>query len=112
MFKLGKSQDYKWPVEVKLPTDGGGWTKETFDAQLRRLPQSRLDELRSKGEASEVSDSEICREIVVGWSGVTDGEDQVPFSPENLSRLLDIPGVAHAIVMAWIESLSGSRRKN
>lgn len=113
MFKLSQSQDYSWPVTVSLPADGGKFSKETFDARFLRIPQTRIDELRAQAESAEkISDHAIAREVLVGWSGITDDGDEVPFSPANLERVLNLPGVAAAIVMAFLESLSGSRRKN
>jgi hypothetical protein len=43
VFKLATSPVYFWPVSVSLPTDGGKFEKSTFDAQFKRIPQSRID---------------------------------------------------------------------
>lgn len=113
MFKLSQSQDYTWPVTVNMPQDGGKFAKETFDARFRRVAQERIDELRLQSESGEkMNDSAIVREVLVGWSGITDDGQDLPFSPANLDRLLSLHGVASAIVVAWLESLSGERRKN
>lgn len=112
MFKLTQSQSYKWPVSVSIPTDMGQFEKQTFDGEFKRLSDSRLKEVRTKVEADEMTDADFAREVMVGWKGVTDGEAEVPFSQSALDQLLDIPGVAAAIVMAVVESLSGLKRKN
>lgn len=112
MFKITQSQTYSWPVSVNIPTNGGQYDKQTFDGEFKRLSDARLKEIRSKVEADELTDADFAREVMVGWKGVTDGEQEVPFSAGALDQLLDIPGVSAAVVMAVIESLSGLKRKN
>ena len=83
-FVLKQSSSYSWPVSVKLPADGGKFEKQTFDAQL-----------------------------LVGWSGVVDGDgDEILFSETLKEQLLDIPTVAAAIIVAYFDSLTGSKAKN
>ena len=114
MFKLKQSQTFFWPVEVSIPVDGGKYEKQTFDAEFKRLPQARLDEIFSainKGEQTESNDR-FCKEVVVGWKGVnSDGED-VPFSETSLDLMLNIPQVAYSIVTAFFACVAGEKRKN
>lgn len=112
MFKLIQPSSYTWPVTVELPVDGGRVEKATFDVEFKRLSQSRLEEIRGLVERSEIRDVDLVREVLVGWSGVTDGSDPVPYSEAARDQLLDIPMVAASIVMALFQSISGARRKN
>jgi len=112
MFKIAQSPEYSWPVEVNLPVDGGRTEKATFDATFRRLTQSRIDEIRKAVDANEMRDSDLAREALVGWAGVVDESGEVPYSEAARDRLLDVPTVASAIVMALLSSLAGARRKN
>jgi hypothetical protein len=112
MFKIIQPTSYTWPVTVELPVDGGRTEKATFDAEFKRLSQSRLEEIRGQIERSEIRDVDLVREVVVGWSGVTDGENPVPYSEAALDQLLDIPMVAASIVMALFQSMAGAKRKN
>ena len=112
MFKIVTTPTYTWPVTVELPTDGGKTEKATFDAEFKRLTQSRVDEIKKAVERGEMTDADLAREALVGWSGVVDGDGPVPYSESARDQLLDIPMVATAIVMALLGSLSGARRKN
>lgn len=112
MFKIVQNPTYSWPVTVELPTDGGKTEKATFDAEFRRLTQTRVDEIRQAVERGEMRDSDLAREALVGWSGVVDADGQVPYSEKARDQLLDIPMVSTAIVMALLGSLNGAKRKN
>ena len=112
MFKINQSTSFFWPVTVMLPADGGKHQKETFDAEFKRLPQSRLKEMQGLIERGEINDDAFVREVLLGWKGITDGGDEVPFSEGALSQVLDVSGVAGAIVMAYADAQSGLARKN
>lgn len=121
-FVLAKSATYTWPVRISLATDGGKQTVETFDAEFRRLPQSRINEIvrqaraaeRGRGDDDEqIEDQDAAREIIASWKGVTDDAGaEIPFSEAALGQLLEIPTVAGQIVKAWFESLKEGKRKN
>lgn len=110
MFKLSKSESYTWPVVVEVPQSGGKFGKETFDAEFKRLSQS---DLKGMIEREGATDSDFCREIMIGWKGITDGSGaEVPFSLSARDELLDVPTVARAIAEAYLSSVSGAKRKN
>lgn len=112
MFKLVQATTYSWPVSVELPVDGGRTEKASFDAEFKRLTQSRIEEIRGLIERDEIRDVDLVREVLVGWSGVVDADGPVPFSAQALNQLLDIPTVASSIVYALFQSLTGAKRKN
>lgn len=112
MFKIVQKATYTWPVTLDLPADGGKTEKQTFDAEFKRLTQTRVEEIRMAVERGEMRDSELAREAMVGWSGIVDDDGPVPFSEKARDQLLDIPQVSGAIVMALLASLSGAKRKN
>lgn len=113
MFKLAQSTSYKWSVKVELPVDGGKFEKATFDAEFKRLSQSRINELRTQMEAPGYTETDLAKEVLIGWSGVVDGDgNEIPFSEGNRDKLLDVPMVAVAIGMSFFESLAGAKRKN
>ena len=112
MFVISQSSSYWWPVKVEVPTDGGKWSTQTFDAEFKRLPQSRIDEIRG-GASDDMKDGDLAREVVVGWRGINDADgNEVPFSDAMLAKLLDVPTVGAFIVRAYIDSLTGAKRKN
>jgi hypothetical protein len=112
-FVLSQSESYTWPVAVEFPIDGGRFDKQTFDVQFKRLPQVRIREIWDAIQAGEMTDDDLCNEVVIGWSGVQDakGED-VPFSEKAKADLLNVPLVASSIVTAWLDSLAKAKRKN
>ena len=112
MFKLTQTTTYFWPVTVNLPMDGGKFDKQTFDAEFKRVPQSRLEELRKQVEEGKLNDADLVREVLVGWRGVSDGETEVQFSDTTLAQLLDVPTVAGSVIYSFMESLAGLKRKN
>jgi hypothetical protein len=120
-FVLSKPTSYKWPVRIRLAIDGGKRHVETFDAEFRRLPQSRINEIVRQARAAErgrsdddiLEDQEVVRELMVGWDGVTDeAGKEIPFSESALGQLIEIPTVAAQIIGAWFESLKEAKRKN
>ena len=112
MFTLKQSTTFFWPVEVNVMADGGQHQKQTFDAEFRRLGQKQLDELRTKVEAGELTDADFVRQVVTGWRGVVDDGAEVPFSAGALDQLLDLPGLAASIVIAFGKAHAGIVRKN
>lgn len=121
-FVLKQSATYTWPVPLLIPVDGGRREKFSFDAEFRRLPQDRIDQIiklarmieAGKGEPEdEDAMAKAPREIMAGWSGITDDTGEpVPFSDAALTELLQIPTVAAQIVKAWFESMEVAKRKN
>jgi len=112
-FVLAQSDSYSWPVTVEFPVDGGRFEKQTFDAEFKRLPQSRIEQVIERSNTDTIKDAEFAREVITGWKGVTDSKGvDVPYSNEALGKLLDVPLVAGAIVQAFFASLTGAKRKN
>lgn len=113
MFVISQKSTYTWPVSVEFPGDGGKTEKQTFDAEFKRMTQTRINEIRGLIERNEITDTELAAEVLTGWAGVNDASgDAVPFSESARTQLLDIPLVAAAVVMAWLGSLTGVKRKN
>jgi hypothetical protein len=124
-FVLKQSVTYSWPVPFRVPTDGGKYDKQSFDAEFKRLPQTRINEIQAevqarikaaeRGEAfeSDISDISIADEVLAGWAGVVDDEgEEVAFTAASKAQLLNIPGLAGSIVEAYFESVSGRKAKN
>lgn len=112
MFKLAQSPTYTWTVTLEVPVSGNRTEKHTFDAEFKRLPQSRVEEIGQQLSTGELTDSALAREVVVGWSGVFDDSEPVPFSQSALNQMLEIHGMATAIGMAFLNSIYGAKRKN
>jgi hypothetical protein len=119
-FILKQTASYVWPITLVLPVDGGRREKHTFDGEFRRLPQTRINEimrlarLQERNEleqGEELLDQDAAKELLCGWSGVTDDDiKEIPFSEAALDQLLDIPTVAGQIVRIWGESLEVAKK--
>ena len=121
-FVLKQSDSYTWPVTLVIPVDGGRREKHTFEAEFKRLPQTRINEIvrQAKGisddsadDAVMLEDQSACAELLVGWSNVVDDSgEEIPFSVKALDQLLELPTIAAQIIRAWTESLEIAKRKN
>ena len=112
-FVLSQSESYVWPVAVEFPVNGGRFDKQTFDVEFKRLPQSRIREVWDAIQAGEMTDNDLCDEVITGWSGVQDAKGgEVPFSEKAKADLLNVPLVASSVVTAWLDSLAKAKRKN
>lgn len=121
-FTLQQKPTYCWPVPLVIPTDDGQRIKSNFDAEFRRLSQTRINEIvrlakatersRSYDEEDELLDQDAARELLAGWSGIVDEKgEQIPFSESALTKLLEIPTVAAQIVRAWFDSIDIAKKK-
>lgn len=108
MFKLSQSRTFTKQVDFKIPADGSTQMTGSFIAEFKRLTVTELRDL-----PKDATDVEVCRRIVVGWNEITDDNGkQVPFSAEAFDKLLDIVGVAPAIMRTFFETISGIQEKN
>jgi hypothetical protein len=123
-FVLKQSSSYSWPVTIRMPADGGKREKQSFEAEFKRLPQSRIAEIQAMAqklvkaaEAGEqlegISDVSVADEVLVGWSGILDEDgEEVPYSETNKAILLEVPLMAASLVQAYFASLTDEKRKN
>lgn len=107
-----------------MPVDGGKRQKQTFDAEFKRLPQSRIAEIQATAQKlvkanqagqdiEGINDVSVADEILVGWSGIVDEEGQdVPFSEGVKAQLLEVPLLAAALIQSYFESLTDQKIKN
>jgi hypothetical protein len=120
-FVLKQSASYTWPVPLLIPIDGGRREKYSFDAEFRRLPQSRINEIiklaraleLGRGDDESLDDKTAAKEILAGWAGVTDDAGkEIPFSESALEQLLEIPTIAGQIITAWFRSMEVAKKGN
>ena len=112
-FVLKQSDTYSWPVSFDIPVDGGRHQRVTFDRVFKRVSNSRLREIGQLIQEEQLTEADLVAEIMVGWSGITDDDGkEMPFSQKALAQVLDVPMLAGAIATTYLESHSGSKRKN
>lgn len=109
-LKISNSPTFFWPVTINTPVDGGTFEKQTFDAEFKRMKISEVEHMVASVQSGAVAGSVAVRQFFVGWRGVVDGDQPVPFSETALEQVLDIPGVAWGIFEAFKEAVSGRAR--
>lgn len=108
MFKLSVSKTFTTPLNFKIPVDGGIYQSNSFIIEFKRLTVSEMKDLPKEG-----NDVEMCRRVVAGWNEVADeAGNSVPFSSEALDKLLDIVGVAAAVLKTFFDTLMVVQEKN
>lgn len=109
MFKIQKSDTFKWPVSVNVPVDNGRFQTYEFTGEFKLHEQSKIDQLL---ERFRNDDHDFVVDLLVGWSGVqaADGND-LPYNDDNKRILLDIPYVRTAVTKAYFEASTGNKQK-
>ena len=124
MFILKKEATFTHPIVFYTPSDGGTQKEETFDAIFKIIPQSRINEIGVQAQKKQkeldegifdsvkISDYMIADEILVGWDGITDGENPIPFTTATKKQLLDIAGLANILVEKYFNEVTKQKTKN
>ena len=69
-------------------------------------PRSWLRPTLEKINAGEITDEEICREVIEGWEGVEDPDGMaVPFTADGLEMLLEKRNFPGSAVTVFFDSL-------
>ena len=124
MFEIDQSVSYTWPIPIYVAINGGKHHKQSFDAEFLRLPQDRIDEIQIEASklkrlaeyGSEETAEQLAKikaivdEILVGWSGITDKGEEVPYSESTKRKLLNKGGVASAILGAFADSINNGKK--
>tara|TARA_R100000988_G_C3999210_1_gene167799 strand:- start:1457 stop:1831 length:375 start_codon:yes stop_codon:yes gene_type:complete len=124
MFILKKEATFTHPIVFYTPSDGGTQKEETFDAIFKIISQSRINEIGVQAQKKQkeldegifdgvkISDYMIADEILVGWDGITDGENPIPFTTATKKQLLDIAGLANILVEKYFNEVTKQKTKN
>lgn len=106
MLKIIPNPEFKAPVKVVLPVDGGQ-REAGFTAKFRALTRS---EQAAYDIGTPEGTDDFLASVVTGWEGLAD-EDGEPFefSALNLRQLLDLGYVRVGLTKAYFEATSGIR---
>ena len=113
-FILDDLEDtFDWKVKLPIPTKNKREV-HTFTATFKRITQDRFEELARLQRDEGLTNTEICKEIMVGWSDMLDTEgNELTFSDAYVNKFLDVAGVAAYIADAFSEAYTGGlKRKN
>ncbi len=97
-----------WPIKVKLPIDGGGYTEVQFTGLFKRLGVEERDLILNAHKV--LVDSETANEanaitfskLLDGWSDIEDTEgNPLPFSLDSLKMVLSGPDFSPFSIAIW-----------
>mgnify|MGYP003136475124 CR=1 FL=1 len=112
-FVLDQEDSYSWPCRFEVPVSGGKYKVMTFDAEFKNIKQSRLEELMNLQSEGKKTDTDIAKEMIVGWSGIVDGKgEEIPFTEKAKKQLLDIAGMGSQLTQIFVASRSKAKAKN
>lgn len=140
MFILTEKPSFTSPVVLHIPADGGKTQKNEFSVVFRFLPADevkdlfrRLDAqklvvaarrkrlesdpdgaLHAEQEPDAITDREVVDRVLIGFGTDLKGEDRqpLPFTPDNLDRLLRVHGAEQAIVDSFFKHHFKAPEKN
>lgn len=96
-----------WPVEVRVPIDGGAFETQTFMARFKSLTKEEQAEL----DAIEDRVGKAERLLELGWLGLAASEDHELTSADR-AEMLNAPNVVTAIYTAFTAFRTGIVRGN
>lgn len=107
-FKLRKSDDFEFPVEVEEPT-ASGLEKSGFVGRFKRMTADKVSQIFRGNGLGEVSDREIAEQVLIGWGEdlVDDEGKPLPFNKATKKLLLDRPEVTRGVVFAFGSAMTG-----
>jgi hypothetical protein len=106
-FRLTTSKTFKADVTVPVANDKGGYDDSTFVAIFEHTTTNECKELRP------LDNEALIRRKLKGWVMTdADTKEDVPFTPETLEAVLQIPPTPHRIAVAFWETVNGARAKN
>lgn len=108
-IRLTPSSTFKTKVAYTLKDENGKDEKQELTAHFKRLTTAEVKELFNSGK----NDSEMCREVLVGWDAkdLVTGE-VVPYTEDVRDALFAQSGVAGTFIMQFFENVGAARGKN
>lgn len=111
MFQFVDDYEFWWPVTIKLPQDGGGFAKRAIEVRFRVKTQDEIDAIIEL--SVDTMDQELVTAVVVGWRDIeTEDGDDLPFTAENLARLVALQYWRVPVLAAYFGALQGVEEKN
>jgi len=115
MFKLVMERSVEWLVTINVPKDGGAVDKRKVHVTYKLPPTAKVEELQRNDDGTPEKDWLL--EVTTNWRDedfqAEDGQP-MPFSKENLMKVLAITYARAAFHVAFMEAAAGieARRKN
>lgn len=107
MFQLQRENCYCWPVKVWLPNATSAVQEEyCFEGRFQLLEEEQLKKLQNQ------PNQDFANVVLIGFSGVLNGEQPMPYSETNKQKLLSSIFVAKAVVRSYFDLLEKGDQKN
>ena len=97
-FVRKKVKTFKWPVEVREPSenDPGRFDKHEFIAVFNRVSRSVITKMVDQDEET------LLKLILSGWEGIEDENGKtLPFNAKNVTELADDPYWIKGVISAY-----------
>lgn len=108
-FKLAKSPTFKAPVTALTPNERGGFDKETFTAEFKRVSMEDLDQYKEQN----MTHYQILDLVLVGFEGLLDEDNEpVAFTEATKAALLGITSAVNGLIYAFYSTLNKAPEKN
>ncbi|KQM68774.1 hypothetical protein [Xylophilus sp. Leaf220] len=105
-FNLTPTETFKETVTVNVKQANGAWKQDSYIAEFKRATEEER-----KGLAS-LSDVDLVRDRLVGWSMKDEQKNDVPFTPENLDALCSFTAAVRETAVTFWQANLGAKQKN
>ena len=107
-FVRKKNKTFKWPVEVREPSSNrpGEFETSEFVAIFKRVKMSELEKM---GDASGLP---FLEKIMVGWEGIEEDGQELPFSKPMLKEFADDVDWLKSVLNAYTNTYSEGEAGN
>jgi hypothetical protein len=103
-FKLVDNLQVDWPVKISQPINGGKTKTSTFTAVFKLLNE---DEFQASAKKCK-DDVALIAGYILDWRDLVGPDDKpIPFTPENLKKLLAYPFIRNGIFTAYNAARAG-----
>lgn len=114
MLTVSNELTFPAPCQIRMRA-----FKADFVVRCRLLPVDELDELRKKGAPDAegkiaMTDREFVNAWLVGFEeSVVDKQgQQIPFTPDGVTQLLNMPGALRAVIDGFYNGYADEEEKN
>lgn len=104
MFRLDLTPTFSAQVAFDLPTATPGTRQQAvFTGTFPRLSQDELEALGAEIAAGKLTDRQVAQRLLRGWGDdLADSRgNPLPYGPDTLAQVLNVAGLASAVVHAF-----------
>ena len=118
-FVLKQSPYYRWTCNIILTNEEGRKVSNRVDVKFKRIATSRIEEIVAQAKAIKDDDESsfdllgVLLEVMADWDGVEETAGKpLPFSPEALEAVLEVPSVGAQLLEQWFNSVNHQKSKS